>query len=179
VITRILVLGLVLVSALLLQTVVVPGFAIAGFRPDLVVLTVLAFALVDGAGTGARYGFAAGLAVDLLSGGAQPVGVSALVLLLVGYTVGAIRPYLAGTAVVGEMAVAVVASAAVVLAYGLLALLLEATAAGPVETVWTALATGLYNGLLAPLLFRPLQALSRRVAPSASAAIAVLTGGLR
>jgi rod shape-determining protein MreD len=177
-ITRILLLGLVLVSALLLQTVVVPGFTIAGHRPDLVVITVLAFALVDGPGTGARYGFAAGLAVDLLSGGAQPVGVAALVLLLIGYTVGAVRPYLAGTAVVGEMAVAVVGSAAAVLAYGLLAVLLEATAAGLVETVWTALGTGLYNAVLAPLLFRPLQALSRRVSPSPSAALTAL-GGLR
>jgi rod shape-determining protein MreD len=176
VIARTFVLTVVLLSALLLQTVVVPGLAIAGYRPDLVVVTVLAFALADGAGTGARYGFAAGLAVDLLSGGAQPVGVSALVLLVTGYTVGAIRPYLAGTALVGEIAVAVVASAAVILAYGVLALLLEATTAGLAETVRTAVIVGLYNGVFAPLLFRPLQGLSRRVSPSATAAIAALGG---
>ncbi|MBA2528472.1 MAG: rod shape-determining protein MreD, partial [Euzebyales bacterium] len=53
--------GTVLLTALLLQTVVLPAVAVAGWRPDLVGLTVVAFALADGPDTGARYGFTAGL----------------------------------------------------------------------------------------------------------------------
>src|SRR5690606_38026313 len=45
---RVVVMGAVLLTALLVATVVLPAFAIAGVRPDLVTLTVVGFALADG-----------------------------------------------------------------------------------------------------------------------------------
>lgn len=154
---------LVAMTALLLDTVVLPGLSFGMWRPDVLVLTVVGFALVDGPGTGARYGFAAGLAVDLLSTGSQLVGTGALVLVLVGYGCGVVRPYLSATGLVGQVALAAAASTVAVLAYGLLSQLLEAAPSTPFDAVQSGLATGLYNALLAPLVVVPVGVLSRRV----------------
>lgn len=155
--------GLVLVTALLLGTVVFSALSVGVWRADLVALTVVAFALADGPGTGARYGFVAGLGVDLLASGAQLVGTSSLVLLLVGYAVGAIRPYLSGSGWLGNVAVAGVASAVAVVCSGLLIQVLDVAPFDPAGTVVSGLATGLYNALLAPLVLRPVAALSERL----------------
>ncbi|MGH3665752.1 MAG: rod shape-determining protein MreD, partial [Egibacteraceae bacterium] len=152
----------VLLSALLLQTVLFPSLAIAGFRPDLVTLTVIAFALADGADTGIRYGFVAGLTTDLLSGESHIVGLSALVLLLVGWTVGMIRPYLSGTAWFDTIAVAVAAGAGGFALYGLLALLLDLRQFTVTSLVQGTLAVALWNLALAPLVCRPIASLSHR-----------------
>lgn len=160
---RIGMLALVLVTALLLATVVAPAFTFGVWRPDVVALSVIALALADGPGTGARYGFVAGLAVDLLSAGAQLVGSAALVLLLVGYMTGLARPYLAATGLLGRVAAAGAASAVTSLGYGLLAGLLEASSIGPASLLQAAGATGLYNTLLAPAVLVPVGALSRRL----------------
>lgn len=162
-IARVMMMALVLLTALLLGTVVLSALTFGVWRPDLVVLTVVAFAIADGPGTGARYGFAAGLSVDLLSTGSYLVGTAALVLLVVGYLSGMARPYLSATGLVGQIALAGTASISAVLAYGLLASLLEVTAVSPLGAVRSALATGLYNALLAPLVLIPVAALSRRV----------------
>lgn len=165
---RVAMMALVLVTALLLGTVVLPGISSGMWRPDLVVLTVIAFALADGPGTGARYGFAAGLTVDLLSTGSQLVGTAALVLLLVGYTSGVVRPYLSATGLVGQVAVAATGTTVAVLSYGLLSQLLEVASTTLVEALQSALATGVYNMLFAPFVLAAVAALSRRV-PIASA----------
>lgn len=154
---------LVLMTALLLATVVAPAASFGVWRPDLVALTVVAFALADGAGTGGRYGFAAGLAVDLLSGGTQLVGTAALVLLLVGYATGALRPYVAASGLPGRVAVAGAASAVASLGYGVLAGLLESSGVGGLALLQSAAATGLYNAALAPAVLLPVGALCRRI----------------
>lgn len=155
-------LGTVLVAALLLQTVVAPAFSVGGWRPDLLLVTVVGFALADGAETGARYGFAAGLGADLLSGPGQLVGISALVLLLVGYLLGGLRPYLPGTAHVGESVMGAIAGAA---AFGLssgLSLLLDVHHLTVTTLVEGMVVSALWAAILAPLLCRPLAALSYR-----------------
>lgn len=161
---------LVLLTALLLDTVILPGISFGIWRPDLVVLTVVAFALADGPGTGIRYGFLAGLTVDLLSTGSQLVGTAALVLLLVGYVSGMLRPYLSATGMVGTVALAGTASTAAVLSYGLLSQLLEVASSTPWAALQSALATGLYNALLAPVVVIVVGRLSRRL-PVAAATI--------
>lgn len=167
-IARVVMMALVLVTALLLGTVVLSGLSWGMWRPDLVVLTVVAFGLADGPGTGARYGFAAGLAVDLLSTGSQLVGTAALVLALVGYTSGVVRPYLAASGLPGQVAVAAAASAAAVLSYGLLSQLLEVASSTPLAALQSAVATGLYNALLAPFVLLGVGAVTRRVASAPS-----------
>jgi len=71
------VLSVVLVVAVVVQSTVLAGVRLAGARPDLLVLVVVAVALASDATTGAVFGFATGLVADLLFD--LPVGVSALV----------------------------------------------------------------------------------------------------
>lgn len=178
-IARLGMMALVLVTALLLHTVAFPPLAIAGWRPELVTLTVVAFALSDGPGTGARYGFGAGLAADLLSDGGHLVGTAALVLLTVGYVTGLARPYLAGTTLGGQVAVAGAASAMAVLLHGMLAMVLDFPAFAPATLVQGAVVVASYNAALAPVVVRPLMALSRRLpgAPGASATMTARSYG--
>lgn len=170
-IARVAMMTLVLATALLLGTVIVPAISTGIWRPDLVVLTVVAFGLTDGSDTGARYGFTAGLAVDLLSAGSQLVGTAALVLLLVGYVSGMARPYLSSTGIVGQVAMAAAASTLAILSYGLLSQFLEVASSTPLAALQSGLATGLYNAVLAPFVLIGVGTLSRRLpgAPSATA----------
>ena len=170
---RLILLFTVLLTALLFQTVIAPAFAVGGWPPDLVLLTVVAFALADGPGTGARYGFAAGLTADLLSGGSQLAGVTALVFLLVGDVLGRLRPYLSGTGRVGEAALGGLAGAVSYAAFGGLSLLLDLGQFTPLLLLEGIVATGVWTALLTPLVARPLAAVSRRYpvadAPGAAA----------
>jgi len=149
---RLVVMALVAGAALLLQTVVLPAFALFGWRPDLVLLTVIGFALVDGPRTGARYGFAAGLMLDLVSGTGQLVGLSSLVLLSAGWVAGQARPYLTASPLVGQIAVAGVVTACAVLLQGLLEMLLDIGHYSPLVLLQGMLLVSLYNAALAPLI---------------------------
>ena len=161
--SRLLVMAAVLVTVMLLTAVVAPALAIGGQRPDLVLLAVIAFALADGPGTGARFGFVAGLLADLLAATGQIVGIGTLLMLVTGYAVGALRPYLAGTGLSGEIAVTAGASAAVVLVRGLLGILVpEVAAASGLTLVRDALVLAVYHAALTPLVVRPLLRLARR-----------------
>lgn len=155
-------LGVVLITALLLQSVVAPALTVAGWRPDLVLLTVVAVALVDGAGTGARYGFFAGLATDLLSAGDHLVGLTALVFLLVGDGLGRLRPYLSGTGRIGEAVLGAVAGAVSLGMFGGLSLLLDLGQFTPALLLRGLFATALWTALLTPLATRLMVAISRR-----------------
>lgn len=177
-IARVAVLAVVLVTAVLLTTVVAPAFALGGVRPDLVLLTVLGVALADGAGTGARYGFSAGLVSDLLAGSSQLVGLGAFVMLLAGYLTGLSRPYLGGSALMGQVAATAVATVAVVLGHGLLAALLDVGVPGLSSLVGGATGLALYHAVLVPVVVRPVGRLSRRFSGvAADAGWAGLTGG--
>lgn len=160
--SRVAVMGAVLVTALLLTTVVAPALAVAGVRPDLVLLTVIAFGFTDGPGTGARYGFSAGLLSDLVSGSSQLIGLGAFVLLLVGYLVGQSRPYVAGSPVAGRLAVTAAATVVGVLGYGVSALLLDLSTTPVGAMARSAIGLALYHVILAPLVQRPVASLSRR-----------------
>lgn len=80
--------GMLLLSMIGQVTVVnrlpLPG----GAAPDLVLLTVVGYALVRGATAGAVMGFCAGLVGDVLPPAAHVLGQYALVLCLIGFTAG-------------------------------------------------------------------------------------------
>lgn len=78
--------ALVLVSALVLQVGVVADLRVLDAVGDLLLLTTVAAALVDGPDRGATWGFAAGLLYDLVLD--TPFALSALTYALVGYLVG-------------------------------------------------------------------------------------------
>jgi rod shape-determining protein MreD len=75
--------------AILLQVMVAPYIAIGGISPNFLMITVIIMALAEGSNAGTVLGFIAGLIFDLL--GAGPVGPMALVLSVVGYTIGLIH----------------------------------------------------------------------------------------
>jgi rod shape-determining protein MreD len=158
---RIAVFGLVLTTALLIETVVLSGLSVAGVSPAVVVLTVVGVSLTEGPESGLRYGFAAGLTVDLLSGGL--IGLVALVYLLVGYGAGVLRPFLSGSALVTQVVLGAVAGGVSVLGYGSLTLLFDPEGLTIGAVLLSAIVTMIMSGLLAPFVVRPVGAALRRV----------------
>ena len=73
-------------AAAVLQASIVGAFDIGGGRPDLLLVTVVAVALVGGTMTGAATGFFAGLVFDVAT--FETLGVTSLLLTLVGYWIG-------------------------------------------------------------------------------------------
>jgi rod shape-determining protein MreD len=84
--SRLLLGAVTVVTALLLQSAVLSRLPLPGGAPDLLLVVVVAFALVEGPLAGMLTGFAAGLLADL--GSDHALGRLGLVLALVGYLVG-------------------------------------------------------------------------------------------
>jgi rod shape-determining protein MreD len=76
------------VTSVLLELVVVPWFHLPGATPDVVTVTVVALGMVGGPVRGAVAGFGAGLLLDLVPPSAGLVGITAVVLVGVGYAAG-------------------------------------------------------------------------------------------
>lgn len=159
---RIAVFGLIAFVTLLLQAVVAPIIAVAGWPPDLVLAVVVAVAVVEGPATGARFGFVAGLGTDLLSSGSHLVGMVALVLLLVGEGVGRLRPYLGGTE---QAAALVLGAAAGIVAFGLfgaISLVLDIRRLTGGFIIEGLVANALWATIATPVLTLPIRAVARR-----------------
>ena len=156
---RPLALAAVLVVGVLLQSTVLAGVRLAGVRPDVLVLGVVAVAMASGPATGATFGFVTGLVADLLFD--LPVGVSALVYTAVGYSVGLVRVYVTSQRALVHLALAGAASLASVWCSGLLLRVFDlssweaVTRAGPL--------VALYNLLLTPFVYPVVRALAERV----------------
>ena len=156
---RLLVLAAVLVAVVLVQSTVLTRVRLAGVRPELLVLAVVAVAMASDATTGAVFGFVAGLVADLLFD--LPVGVSALVYTAVGFAVGTVRVYVTSHLPLVHLVLAGAASLASVWCCGLLLRVFDlsswaaVTRAGPL--------VALYNLLLAPFVYPAVWALTERV----------------
>lgn len=70
----------------MLQAAIMPHLRIAGAQPDLIVILVLAWAILDHAEEGVVWAFVGGLFLDLFSG--APPGFSSLLLIPISYVVG-------------------------------------------------------------------------------------------
>ncbi len=79
-------LAFLVLGAVVLQTTLFTHLRIDGVAPDVGLVLVLAVAYEEGAETGALFGFAMGLAIDLFL--TTPLGLSALSFALTGYAVG-------------------------------------------------------------------------------------------
>lgn len=80
---------LVLLTALLVQVTVLSRVRFFGVIPDLMLLVSIAGGIVGGPARGAVIGFFSGMAIDVFL--ATPLGLSALVFCIVGYTVGIVE----------------------------------------------------------------------------------------
>jgi rod shape-determining protein MreD len=156
---RLLTLAAVLVVAVVVQSTVLAELRLAGVRPDLLVLAVVAVAMATDATTGAVFGFVTGLVADLLFD--LPVGVSALVATAIGFAVGTVRVYVTSHHPLAHLALAGAASLASVWCSGLLLRVFDLSSweavlrAGP-------LVAG-YNLLLTPFVYPVVRALTERV----------------
>lgn len=162
--------ALALISAAVLQTAVFPHLAIAGFRPDLLLLVAVGFGLREGASEGLRVGFAAGLLADLLTT-QTPIGLQALVFLAVGYGVGVARPYLAAESVSAPLLVALVSGFIGSAGFGLLSRLLGDESFTAERVLQASVFVALYNTILAPVVFSLVGRLSRRFPSERTAAL--------
>lgn len=158
---RVGVIALVLVTAALLQTTLFPYLMLAGFRPDLLLLVTAVFALREGTLTGVRVGFAAGLLSDLLLN-QSAVGLSALVYVGVGYTIGLARPYLAPESVTAPVIMAFLSGLVGTAGFGVLSRLLGDERYTSSLVLQASLFVALFNTLLAPIVGGVVVRLSRR-----------------
>jgi len=76
------------VTALLLELTAMPLLHLPGATPDVLTVTVVALGLVAGPVRGAATGLAAGVALDLVTPADGVIGLTAVVLVVVGYLAG-------------------------------------------------------------------------------------------
>jgi rod shape-determining protein MreD len=150
VIARTVLVALLLLTAVVLETALLPALTLFGFRPDLLLLVTVALALNDGVLTGARVGAAAGLLGDVLLS-TSPIGLGMLVLAVVGALVGWSRPYLAPTSMTAPVLLTAAASVLGTAALGTLTAWLSDEPIGAGLVIQAAIAVGVYNTLLSPL----------------------------
>jgi rod shape-determining protein MreD len=156
---RPLVLAAVLVVAVLLQSTVLAELRLAGVRPDLLVLAVVAVAMASDATTGAAFGFVTGLVADLLFD--LPVGVSALVYTATGFAVGAVRVYVTSHRPLVHLVLVGAASLASAWCCGLLLRVFDLATWAAVVRAGPLVALG--NLLLTPFVYPVVWALTERV----------------
>jgi rod shape-determining protein MreD len=136
--------------AWLVETTVLTRIGVPGATPDLVLLTVLGFALACGPLTGAVLGFSAGLTLDLVPPADTTVGQWALVLCLAGYLAGQAREAAERSIFVPLLVVALSAAATVLLYAGMGALF------GDPRIRWVGVAQLLPTAVLYDLVLTPL-----------------------
>lgn len=159
---RLLLGAVTIVTALLLQTAVLARLPLPGGVPDLLLVLVVAFALVEGPLAGSVTGFATGLLADL--GADHEIGRAALVYALVGYAAGLLQDDRPRSVLLPFAAVAASAAAAVTV-YALEGLLLGDPRISW-SSYWPSLAgTTAYSVVLVPLVVPLVGALVRRLDP--------------
>ncbi|MFF5567084.1 rod shape-determining protein MreD [Streptomyces sp. NPDC012623] len=160
---RILLSATLVVVALVVQVSVLARLQLPGAVPDLMLLVVLALAFVYGHVSGALIGFGAGLLADLAPPADHAAGRYALVLCVIGYLAGLVRPEK------GQLRSAFVPMAAVVAAalgstllYAGVGALVGDTAARHVGLAGLLFTAAVYDLLLAPFTVPLVMWLARR-----------------
>jgi len=153
--------GLVFFLALILQTFGPPGLSLFGFRPELILLAALLYAMLEGPTSGGLFGFAGGLLQDLLIG--RFLGLGAVTVMATAFGVGFLSRRLYKENLVVRFSTVLVATWAGQILY------LLGQAAFGAAVVWdyftwrTILATGILNGLLGLIVYGPLARLNKRI----------------
>jgi rod shape-determining protein MreD len=154
--------GLLLLPAAVLQVTLAPRLEVFGAFPNFVLLVVVGWTLVRGAGPGIRWAIGGGLLLDLLAPG--PLGVHALALAVAAYGTGFLQRYFEPDPVLLPSASAALAT----VAYNLVLVAVSEALGHPLAFLpalqaWVA-PSALYDAALLPLLLLLLRRLDR-VAP--------------
>jgi rod shape-determining protein MreD len=148
-----------ILSALIVQTTIMPHLALFQVVPDLLLVVIICIGFVEGPSAGALAGFGGGLLRDFLLN--APTGLSALAYLSVGYAVGAIRPYVQSSSVVVPL-VGVFAGSIVGNAFYIgLSLLLGVPSEPLSRVVQVLVLSAVYNTLLVPFAYPLARKLAR------------------
>jgi rod shape-determining protein MreD len=152
------------VVALVLQVSVLARLHLPGAVPDLMLLVVLALALTYGHVGGCLVGFCAGLLADLAPPADHAAGRYALVLCVIGYAAGLLRPD-SGQMRSAAVPMAVVGGAAIVstLLYAVVGAGVGDTAARHVGLVSLVITATIYDLILAPFTVPWIIKLARRL----------------
>ncbi|MHA6759926.1 rod shape-determining protein MreD [Streptacidiphilus sp. PAMC 29251] len=160
---RILLSAVLVVVALVIQVSVLARLGLPGAVPDLMLLVVIGLALVYGPVGGCLVGFAAGLLADLAPPSDHAVGRYALVLCVLGYGAGLLRPNSGQIrSVLTPLLVVAGAAFAATLLYAGVGAMVGDTAARHVGIVSLLLTAVIYDVLLAPFVVPAVMALARR-----------------
>ncbi|WP_037675595.1 rod shape-determining protein MreD [Streptomyces griseus] len=162
-VNRILLSTSLVVVALVLQVCVLARLHLPGAVPDILLLTVLGLAMVYGHVGGALIGFGAGLLADLAPPADHAAGRYALVLCVIGYLAGLIKPETGQIkSATGPMVVVVGAAIGSTLLYAGVGALVGDTAARHVGLGSLLFTAAVYDLLLAPFVVPGIMALARR-----------------
>ncbi|MFV1991589.1 MAG: rod shape-determining protein MreD [Acidimicrobiales bacterium] len=147
--------ALLIITVLLAQFALAPHLRIAGISPDLLLLVALAGGMVGGSERGAAIGFAAGFGMDLLV--TTPFGLWALTGCLAGWAVGQLHGKFLYAGGFLRFISAVGASAAALLLFIALALLMGQDFLYELPLARIVLVVSSVNGLLTPLAVRAMR----------------------
>jgi rod shape-determining protein MreD len=141
------------------QSSIIARLVASGWQPNLMLLSVIAWSLQRGSREGMVWGFAGGLALDLLSN--TPFGINALLLTLAGFFAGLGEARVFRTNFILPIFIIV----AITLGYFAGQSILFQVIGRPwpwLETIVAVVVPGVvFNLLVSPLIFRPLRWLSR------------------
>ncbi|MEO7804602.1 MAG: rod shape-determining protein MreD [Actinomycetota bacterium] len=149
---------LLMLTAALVQTTFFARSLFFDVTPDLLLGVVICLALLEGPTAGAVAGFSVGLLRDLLLD--SPVGFTGLAYLIVGYTVGIVRPYVQSSSVMIPVVGIFVGSLAGTSIHQILLALVDRSSIGFDRQVRVILLTAVFNALLTPFLYPAIRRLT-------------------
>ena len=162
-IQRFLLSAALIVAAMVVQVSILARLGLPGAVPDLLLLVVIGLALVYGHVTGCLIGFFGGLFIDLAPPSDHAVGRYALVLCVVGYVAGLLKPETGQLrSVLTPLMVVAAAAVGSTLLYAGVGALVGDTAARHVGLTGLLFSSLIYDVLLAPFVVPGVMALARR-----------------
>jgi rod shape-determining protein MreD len=145
----------VLVVAVILHIAVFPQFRVFGVAADVLILVGVAAGVAGGPERGAMVGFVCGLLADCFL--QTPFGLSALVLTLVAWAVGAFQSRIVHAIWWIPMLTMAIGAAATVVGYAILGAVMGEGQLISTRLVLIAAVVGVLDGLLGPLVVRVLR----------------------
>jgi rod shape-determining protein MreD len=161
---RSLLIALLTITGLVIETSILGEATLGGTKPQLLLVMTVALAMGEGPALGAGFGFAAGLASDLLTG--LPAGLTAITYTIVGYAVGMIRAQVETPTAWLPAGMEFTATLGGVLLYGGISLLLGQESIGGRALLIHALFAACYSALLTPFLYPLVRVLGARLRPA-------------